>query len=456
MALKALNNVVIVKKLEDFPTPVSGIIVPVANVSYQINGTVNIGTNQIERGVSNVFFGLDKSNDKLVYTGTSSMFIDGASGANQDMSIGFLTLAAITAGGSVFNLTGSTNKTEIRDCIFGSSASIGTLNGGGVLSWKSIFCSGNSGGLTVQGTWGYVALADTFWVSNSSTITCISIPSGSFTEIVISRNVFDVSSGQTALNISLDVTANIAVVELCDFNGAGTYITPLNYLSTVWNLRTNRGITNTFTFFPRAYERSAFTVRATNATRISSGITTSAFGASAAVANDNTTSYTGYTSTGLTGSFAGLESTSFQEIRPDYSPIFAAVIKTDSTITNVRYWIGFISATLTNADDQAGAYAAFRFSTVAGDTGWRAIVDNGTTQTVSSNIGTVAASTQYKFEIQIDYANTKTYFRVNGGAWTTISVIPPSGTNLGVCVELVVTSNSARVLNFSRFDGNHN
>src|ERR1700741_4518472 len=207
MALKALNNVVIVKRLEDFPAPVAGKIILVANISYQINGSVNIGTNQIERGISNVIFGLDKSNDKLIYTGTSSMIIDGTSGANQDMSIAFITLAAITAGGSVFNLTGSTNKIEIRDCIFGSNASLGTLDGGGILAWRSNFCSANSGGLTIKGTWGYVAIADTFWVTNSSTITCISIPSGSFTEIKITRNIFDVSASQTALNISTEVTA---------------------------------------------------------------------------------------------------------------------------------------------------------------------------------------------------------------------------------------------------------
>lgn len=452
MSLKQLNNVVVVTRLEDLPAPITGNITLVDNLTYQINGTVSLGTNTITLGVSNTIFGLDKSNDKLVYTGTSAMI----NGTNQDITIGVITLTASTAGGSVFNLTGTTNKMEIRECIFTGSASLGTINGGAFLIFRANLMTANSAGLTLQGTMGYVAIADTFWVSNSSTITCISIPSGTFTELKITRNIFNVVATQTALNIAIGVVVTVGIVELCDFIGVGNYLTGINHTSPNWNLRDNRNITNTFTFIPRAIERSWGNVRATNATRISSGITTSTFGASAAVANDNTTNYTGYTSTATTGSFAGLETTSFAEIRPDWSPVFSAVIKTDAVITNVRYWVGFVSATITNADDQGGAYCAFRFSTVAGDTGWTPIVDTGSVNTPGTTMGTVVANTQYKLEIQIDFANTKTYFRVNGGTWTTISAIPPTGTSLGLAVELVTTTNTAKTINFSRLDINHN
>ncbi len=151
-----------------------------------------------------------------------------------------------------------------------------------------------------------------------------------------------------------------------------------------------------------------------------------------------------------------LETTSFIEIRPDYSPIFCAVIKTDTGLTGSRYWVGFSSATMINGDDQTGAYISFRYSAVGGDTGWRAIVDTGSAQTVSANIGTVTVSTQYKLEIQVDWANQKCYFRVNGGAWTTVSAIPPTGTTLGWICGISAGLIGARTINISRIDGNHN
>lgn len=452
MPNRLILNTVTITKLADFPAPVTGNITLENNIAYRINGAVNIGTNTITIGTSNIIFGVDKSNDQLIYTGTSGMII----GTNQDFSLSSLTVAAITAGGSVFNMTGSTNKTEIRDCIFANCKSLGTINGGDLLAWRTNVMTLNSAGLTLQGTWGHVAIADTFWINNSSTITCITIPSGTFTELKITRNIFNVVSTQTALNIAIGVVVTNGVIEICDFIGVGTYLTGINFTVPNWILKDNRGISNSLAAFPRAYDRAAATVRATNATRASSGITTSAFAASAAEANDNSTCYTAYTCTNVTGSFAGIESTSMAEVRSDWSPIYCVVIKTDATITNVRFWVGFLSATLTNADDQTGAYAAFRFSTVAGDAGWTPIVDTGSVNTAGTTIGTVTANTQYKMEIQIDFANTKTYFRVNSGAWTTISAVPPSGTELGICAELVTTTATAKVLNFSRLDLNHN
>jgi len=456
MSLQSLTNVVIIQKLSDFPAPSAGVIKLEDNLTYFINGSVNIGTNQIERGASNIILGEDKSNDKLIYTGTSAMFIDGTSGTNQDITFAILTIVASAVGGSVFSISGTTYNCEIRDCIFGGCNSLGTITSGNILSLRNNLITSCSGGLSIIGNSGYLGISDCIFLSNSSTITCITISSGTFIEISLLRCIFDIVATQTALNISLGLTLNYGVISNCDFNGVGTNIVNVNFLSPNWVLKANRGVMNTILSLPRAVDRSTFFVRATDNTRISSGITTTAFGSTGVSVNDNTTNYYAITSGNASGSFASLESTSFTEMRPDYSPELGVVMKTDTSIASCRYWIGFVSATMTNADNQAGSYAAFRYSTVAGDTGWRAIVSNGTTQTVSTNIGTVAVSTVYKFEIRIDFANSATYFRVNGGTWVTVNAIPLSGSSLGFTCGTVNTTSGARVLDFSRLDGSHN
>lgn len=448
MGLKLQNNLVIVTSVDDFPTPSGGIITLHDNCDYRINGTVSIGTNRIVLGVSNTIYGIDKSNDKLIYTGTSSMI----SSTNQDITIRFITLAATNAAGSVFALTGTTsNNIQITDNIFGSSGSCGSITGGNFIIIDRNLFSNNTTGITVAGTANYFVYADNEHVVTAGT--CLTVTASTFINVYITRCSFAITSPATALDISASSTVTNGVINNNLFSGTGTYLTGVSIYQPYWQINTSINLVNTPNFMPRVITQSWSSVRATNGTRASSGITTSAFASSAAEANDNTTVYTAYTSNTLAGSFAGLETTSFAECRSNYSPMYSCVFKTGSVITNTRLWVGFISATLTNADDQAGSYAALRYSTVAGDTGFVPIVDNGTTNTVGSTIGTVAANTQYKVEIFIDFAKTKTYFRVNAGSWVVVSAVPLSGDELGLCCELVATSASAaRVINFSRFD----
>ncbi len=449
---KIMGNLVVVNNwTTDLPAIVSGNITLADNKTYLTRGLQIMGTVTITQGVSNAILGLDKSSDGYVYSGSSAFLIN----SNKDCTISNITLAATAVGGSIFNFTGSTNKLEIKENIFANSKTIGTINGGDVLVMSKNFITGCSEGLSILGTYNFADIADTLSENNLSTITCLSIPSGTFGQIKISRNVFSMASGQTAINIGTPTVVN-GVIELCDFLGVGTYLTGINELTPNWQLRANRGTNfkNTILYQPRALDRSWFSVRASNATRASNGIVTTGFG----TATNNTDSITGltkYTTSSVLGSFAGIESTAFTELPVNASPIFTSVIKTDSAITNQRLWAGLFSATLSDSDDQSGSYIAFRHSTVAGDTGWRAIVDNGTTQTVSSNIGTISTSTYYYLEIRADYQNSKCYFQVNNGGWTTVSSMPSSGTKMGFCVELTNPDIGASSFNFSRLDCNH-
>lgn len=191
-------------------------------------------------GTSNIIVGVDKSDDQLIYTGTSTMLIN----SNKDLSIVAVTLAAITAGGSVFGFTGSTNKIEIRDCIIANSKSLGSVAGGDVFILRDVLLTGNTEGITFTGTINRIVITDNIWVSNVSTFTCISIPSGTYSTILIARNLFEVASTQTGLNISTGITITNGNLSMCMFTGVGTYLTGFLHTTTGWLFTANQGIAN--------------------------------------------------------------------------------------------------------------------------------------------------------------------------------------------------------------------
>lgn len=84
---------------------------------------------------------------------------------------------------------------------------------------------------------------------------------------------------------------------------------------------------------------------------------------------------------------------------------FRALFKIPAPITNVRFFAGFrVNGTPTNVDVQAGAaqrFAMVRFSTVAGDTGFRPTIWDGTTQIANaSQLLTVVADRIYELTIE--------------------------------------------------------
>jgi len=204
-----------------------------------------------------------------------------------------------------------------------------------------------------------------------------------------------------------------------------------------------------------AYLKSWVRWRASNSTISATGSGGGLFG-TPAKANNGTTNYTSLTTGNAAGNFAGVESSSFAEIRGTYNPTMTVVMSTSSDITTQRLWFGFFSVTLANTDNQTGSNVAFRFSTVAGDGGWRPIVDDGTTQTLGTAIGTVSASTQYKLVIRINSAEGKSYFSVNGGVEQVVNAIPTSTTEMGFIAEMTNTATGARSFNFSRLEVIHN
>lgn len=190
----------------------------------------------------------------------------------------------------------------------------------------------------------------------------------------------------------------------------------------------------------------------------SAAATFSTFGTSTTInsgtlANNNQTdsTYTSVTSGAVAGNAAGVETTSVQVVQRQHSPTFYCLLRTGADITNVRYWIGWFNPDPGNTDIGSSNHVGFRFSTVAGDTGWRPSVDVAGVQTLGANIGTVAASTRYMLKCRIDTTNNKAYFSVDGSAETVITGLPNAAQNWAAFVKLYTTNASAKTFSLSRF-----
>lgn len=160
--------------------------------------------------------------------------------------------------------------------------------------------------------------------------------------------------------------------------------------------------------------------------------------------------YTLYTSAGTTTSIAGLNSVGVT-IQARHNPTLIAWLRTGSNISAIRTWVGFDSTGIFGIGDTPSSLsvATFRFSTVAGDAGWRPITSNGSSQTVGSAIGTVTANTAYKLQVSI--VNGVAYFSVNDSTPVAISTtVPAPTTNMYWDVRMQTQENVAKALGFKK------
>ncbi len=123
---------VIVKSINDLPTPdVDGKIYLEDNLTYKIKGIITTNIT-IVVGVSNTIFGLDKSTDGFIYTGTGNLF----EVTNKTLSAVNLFLAGM--GGATCQLFSVVNISiysfQVRECIIAGDCQAGTINGGNIIA----------------------------------------------------------------------------------------------------------------------------------------------------------------------------------------------------------------------------------------------------------------------------------------------------------------------------------
>lgn len=197
---------------------------------------------------------------------------------------------------------------------------------------------------------------------------------------------------------------------------------------------------------------NAWSIRAAAATVAPVGIAAPTVANTPANANASDGTFITLPTTASSGNLGGFITASLNLVRPSQDFYAEWKVKTDATITATRLWVGFIDADLTNVDTLAAGreFIGFRWSTVAPDTGWVPVLNDGTTQNTGTAIGTVAASTTYVLRLRVVSASSTVYFSVNNSAEQSLTTnFPASSQDMGMVVRCIDTTASIRLLNFS-------
>jgi len=208
----------------NFPAPVGGVITLLDNVTYLINGTVDLDGDRLLCGVNTVLIGGSSENCRIKSTGLTSALIT----SQYSLPIRSLTIEADLA----LDLDGDGVTTALdwfgvnfTDCLI-----IGTIKDySNFIMTDCAFL--NSGGLTFDGTIGTIGFSNSLFECNSSNIAII-LPA----TLTITRRFrvaycsFVVLSGETGISadLSLTVPTEAYILDTVNFGGGGTYISGIN------------------------------------------------------------------------------------------------------------------------------------------------------------------------------------------------------------------------------------
>lgn len=161
-----------------------------------------------------------------------------------------------------------------------------------------------------------------------------------------------------------------------------------------------------------------------------------------------------YTSATSLNADAGVFSNggSFNHVETRFTPIFYAKIKTGGTVTELRTLIGLCSEAPMGSDTPPGHLLFFRFSTVAADTNWQCLSDDGGAAPTITDSGVAhTANTEYAFKIDCsDPASIKFY--INGVLVATHTTnLPTTSQDLGWHAQVRNTgATNAKVIKLNR------
>ncbi len=210
------NNYVLVKSLSDLPTPVGGVITLASGTLYEVNGTINLGTNSINLNGC-VLVGADPNSDILSYSGSTGLF--SGSGGGQ---VEFLNIQG-GASSKLFNMSDATGTKNfiIRDCYISGFANIGTISGYNFVFINSLNFENNTTGLTFSGN-SQLYLNNQIWNASNTGTAFTFTGTSDVISIVGGKIVAD--SGESGIDVSGDPTVSSGVLQSVSFSGNGTYV----------------------------------------------------------------------------------------------------------------------------------------------------------------------------------------------------------------------------------------
>jgi hypothetical protein len=153
----------------------------------------------------------------------------------------------------------------------------------------------------------------------------------------------------------------------------------------------------------------------------------------------------------------------FTQTQSRYHPVYTALVRTGSSITQQRIWVALSSADLSQTDGvgtpMATRYIGLRFSTAAGDTDWQLASSDGITGSAIDSGIAVQPNTVYL--IQLNWATDgQVTCLINGISCATKTTNLDTGNPTDLGVDCVVTALTATAKQFSTayitllYDGN--
>ncbi len=212
------DNYVLVKSAADLPAPVAGVITLVTGIEYEINGTITLANSINLNGCT--VKGDDSANDKLIYTGSGSLFT-----GNKTGNLRYLTMT--TPSGSVFGINaGATNQNMLmQNCFLLGCNSIGTIQGvGGTVFFSTVAYFANTNGITFQDD-NNVVLSNTLWDASNFNIYERFVGSFNVIQLLGGDRLTTSANSATALHISGITSLTSGSAKVIMFVGTGTYVT---------------------------------------------------------------------------------------------------------------------------------------------------------------------------------------------------------------------------------------
>jgi hypothetical protein len=194
------------------------------------------------------------------------------------------------------------------------------------------------------------------------------------------------------------------------------------------------GSTRRLDVLPGFARRRWWGYQSSNAGVVPLGAEGATIGGTATSSHQSDSHYTAYATPASAGGLAFVLNT-LQAVRIGHSPTFEAVIRTGADISAVRIYVGLFNTTVANSDTLSNPYLGFRYSTTAGDAGWRPVTCTGVAQTLGAPIGSIATNTRYLLRVRYDASMGQAYFSVNDSTETSLSATLPAATdNLSLVV----------------------